>query len=696
MSSHRGVYRGQVWHCWRLLNTILNTTFLPAFWPESPGLTTQRRGAKLSFGCFMTSPSTARVAINRFIGVVSLLHLLAMLASGQPPPPPSPQRQLTITVEHNRVSDEGLVMLSVRAEGGKKQLDRQSVVKITNPSAHTVEWKTTDDKSNAEISLSFGQYEIEVSAVGYLSERKKAQIYNAIDTIQMEIDLRRDPAAVDLDIADAAMPPKARRDAKHAVSALKSANLKEAKKRLDAAYKLAPSNPDLNYLMGYLFYEQKEFAQAQSYLTTAANISSRNGRVLTLLGNVQLPQKDYVGAAATLEKAVDADPEYWVAHNLLASAYLGLKKYERARQEAELAIAKGKTGANAANLVLGQALANLGKRDEGVRALQAFVRNSPSDPSAPQVLNLITRIEGRDADSLPDSRIERTNDTSLSAIDPLFLAPELPVSVNPWRPPGIDEVKPSVSEGVSCPFETVIEMSGQRVKELVDDVSRIAAIENMVHEQVNEMGNPATRETRNYDYAVAISDNGRGGFAVDEDRFERLARADFPDGIATIGFAALALVFHPNMRENFEMTCEGLGSWHGRAAWLVHFKQREGRDPHMIDFKLNNIRYPVHLKGRAWITADKFEIVRIESELASPMPEIRLRSEQQVVEYGPVQFPRKNLELWLPTKAEIYFNFRKRRYYRSHTYDHYMLFSVDSEEKRNEPTMPRAEPPTSN
>jgi hypothetical protein len=239
-------------------------------------------------------------------------------------------------------------------------------------------------------------------------------------------------------------------------------------------------------------------------------------------------------------------------------------------------------------------------------------------------------------------------------------------------------------------------MSGQRVKELVDDVSRIAAIENMVHEQVNEMGNPATRETRNYDYAVAISDNGRGGFAVDEDRFERLARADFPDGIATIGFAALALVFHPNMRENFEMTCEGLGRWHGRAAWLVHFKQREGRDPHMIDFKLNNIRYPVHLKGRAWITADKFEIVRIESELASPMPEIRLRSEQQVVEYGPVQFPRKNLELWLPTKAEIYFNFRKRRYYRSHTYDHYMLFSVDSEEKRNEPTMPRAEPPTSN
>lgn len=582
-------------------------------------------------------------------------------------------------------------MLSVRADPGKKPLDRQSVVKITNPSAHTVAWKTTDNKSEAEISLSFGQYEIEVSAVGYLTEKKKTQVVNAADTIQMEIDLRRDPSAVDLNIADAALPPKARGDVKHAVSALKSANLKEAKKRLDAAYKLAPSSPDLNYLMGYLFYQQRDLAQAQSYLTTAANISSRNGRVLTLLGNVEITQKDYVGAATTLEKAVEADPTYWVAHNLLASAYLGLKKYEGARQEAELAIAIGKTGASAANLVLGQAMVNLGKREEGIRVLQVFVQNSPSDPSVPQVRNFITRIEGLDAG--PDSGIERKNDAALSGIDPLFFAPELPVSVNPWHPAGIDEAKPSVSEGVSCPFENVIEMSGQRVKDLVDNVSRIAAIENMLHEQVSEMGNPTTRETRTYDYEVAISEDGRGGFVVDEDRFERLTRADFPDGIATSGFTALALVFHPKIRENFEMTCEGLGRWHGRAAWLVHFKQREDRAPRMVDFKIGDVHYPVHLKGRAWITADKFEIVRIESELASPMPEIRLRYEQQVVEYGPVQFPRKGLELWLPAKAEIYFDLRKRRYYRSQSYDHYMLFSVDTEEKRKEPTAPRTEPP---
>ena len=42
--------------------------------------------------------------------------------------------------------------------------------------------------------------------------------------------LRKDPSAVDLTLADAAMPSKARKEAKHGVSALKSGNLKEARK----------------------------------------------------------------------------------------------------------------------------------------------------------------------------------------------------------------------------------------------------------------------------------------------------------------------------------------------------------------------------------------------------------------------------------------------------------------------------------
>ena len=578
------------------------------------------------------------------------------------------------------------MIISVFAENGRNHLDRQSVIKMTNEITKNVTWQTTDDKSEAAVGLLFGKYEIEISAVGYLSQKKEVQANNTLITTRMEFSLHRDPSAVDLNISDETVPPKARGDLKRGLSALKSANLKEAQKRLDGAYKLAPSNPDVNYLLGYVAYEQKDLVQARSYLGTAASLSSHNVRVLTLLGQVEIAQENYPDAAATLEKATDADAGNWMTHNLLANAYLKLKNYEGARQQGELAIAKGKAEANAANLPLGQALVNLGKKEEGIRALKTFIQNSPSDPTVPQVRDVIAMIEQPDASPLPGARIRRTSSTT---IDPIFATPELPVSVNPWRPAGIDDAKPSVADGVGCPIDSVIEESGERVKQLVDDVSRISAIEHLLHEQVDEMGNSITKETRNYDYVASISEDKKGFLAVDEDRLERMARASFPDRIASGGFAALALVFHPDMRENFEMTCEGLGSWQGQATWLVHFKQREDRPALISEYNVGGQIYSLRLKGRAWITADKFEIVRIESELIAPMAPIQLRCEQQVVEYGPIRL--KNVELWLPKKAEIYLDYRKHRYYRSHSYDHYLLFSVDSVEKPKDPKVPLTE-----
>jgi hypothetical protein len=257
-----------------------------------------------------------------------------------------------------------------------------------------------------------------------------------------------------------------------------------------------------------------------------------------------------------------------------------------------------------------------------------------------------------------------------------------------------DDAKLSVAAGVTCPYDNVIQMSGVRVKEMVDDVSRIAAIEHLLHEQLDEMGNAVTRQTRDYNYVASISEEKPGFLEVDEYRAAHLGLYDFPDQIASSGFAALAMVFHPDMRDNFEMICEGLGDWHGQAAWLVHFKQREDRPARIHDYRVGAQTYSLKLKGRAWITADKFQIVRIESEMISPIPQIRLVSEHQIVEYGPVPFQKKASELWLPKSAEIYFDFRRHRYFRRHSFDHYMLFSAEAEEKRKEPTAPA--PTTSN
>jgi tetratricopeptide (TPR) repeat protein len=586
----------------------------------------------------------------------------------------------------------GVLIFTVYGERSGVHLDRQAILKLVNHADNSVIWQTTEDTSRGIFTnVPYGIYDVEASAVGYFSGRKQLSVLNSLRPSEIEIVLHRDPSAINLDVGSGVMSPKARKDTKNAISQLKSNNLKQAEKQLTEAYKLAPTSPDVNFLLGYLYFQKKDFVQAGTYLGTATNLNPHNAQALTLLGRAGLEREDYPAARSALEQAVLADDNNWLPHDLLANTYLRQKDYGRARDEAQVAISKiggsgkpdAKSDGSSAQLVLGEALVGLGNHQEGVKALNLFLEQSPRHPMAGQVRALIAELN-----DLPDSTPAETapvHQTSVSAVDPLEALPSPSLSVKPWQPPAVDDLKPAVAAGVSCPVDKVIDESGKRVEELVQDLARFAAIEDLFHQGLDPYGIPVRTEVRKYDYVAAISRPVPGSVVVDEYRSDRLTVSGYPDGIASTGFATLALVFHPDMRGDFEMTCEGLGDWRGQASWLIHFRQREDRPNRMHSYKVGATVYPVDLKGRAWITADKFQITRIEADMVKPMPEIRLLSEHQVVEYGPVPFPKKSTSLWLPKNAEIYFDFRKHHYYRRHSFDHYMLFSIDTEEKRKEP-----------
>ena len=586
----------------------------------------------------------------------------------------------------------GIVTFKVFAERNGAQLNRQAVVKLVDLANQTATWQSTGDNSECVFTdIPYGDYSAEVSAVGYLSAHQDLKM-NPIRIIQdFDIVIHRDPSAVNFDVAESMVSEQARKETKRAISALKSGNLKDAQKHLDRARSSATADPGVNFLLGYLYFQKKDFAQASNYLGTATNLNPHNAQALTLLGRAGLEQKDYPAARSALEKSVLADAEDWLPHNLLADAYLHEKNYPKARDEAQIAISKGKNVASAAQLVLGEAFLNLGNIEEGIRALTAFLEQSPQHPVAGQVRSLIAEVQDaqvQDHASSPDSADDaRQAHTRLSGVDPLLALPAPSLSMKSWQPPGIDDVKLTLAAGVSCPAN-IIEETGKRVQQLVDDVTRFAAVEDLFHESLDVYGTPVRTQTRKYNYVASISEPQPGFLSVDEFRDDKTPLSGYPDHIATTGFITLALVFHPHMRDNFTMACEGLGDWRGQASWLVHFVQRDDRPNHMHSYKVGSEYHAVKMNGRAWITADKFQIVRIEAEMAKPMPEIQLLSEHQVVEYGPVPFLKKNTSLWLPKSAEIYFDFRKHLYYRRHSFDHYMLFSTETNEKRNEPVVP--------
>ena len=570
-----------------------------------------------------------------------------------------------------------VIIVHTFAEEKPTSLDRSARVDLTNLANHVGGFLIVPGHEAAVfVNTVLGKYVISVTAVGYISASLEITVLSPIRQ-DIDIVLHRDPAAVTISEASGLMPPKARKESKRAVSLLKSGDLANAEKRLKAAYTSAPSNADLNFLLGYLYFQKNDFAQAATYLGTAASLSPHSAQTLTLLGRTKLALQNYPEAQSALEQAILVDSEEWLPHDLLATTYLHRNEPSKARDEAQIAVAKsaryGKNAAGASQLTLGQALIALGQKSEGIQALQVFLKESPPANMIEPVQALIEKVEKADQASAAESQIS-------ASPNPLMAVPKLVLSMQTWRPPDIDDIKPVLEPGVTCPGNQVLARAGQRVQELVQDVTRFTADEDLFHKSLDAAGIANHAETRKYSYAATISSKP-GSVLIEDYNEDKVPQGGYPDGITSSGFVMLALVFHPEMQGDFDFDCEGQVDWLGKPTWLVHFRQRPDRSNRMQEYTVSGNTYRIDLKGRAWISQDTSQLVHIEADIVNPSHEVQLLSEHQVVEYGPVPFAKKNTMLWLPRNVEIYFDFRKHRYYRHYAFDHYMLFDVDVSEK---------------
>jgi len=78
----------------------------------------------------------------------------------------------------------------------------------------------------------------------------------------------------------------------------------------------------------------------------------------------------------------------------------------------------------------------------------------------------------------------------------------------------------------------------------------------------------------------------------------------------------------------------------------------------------------------------------------APLPQIRLAADRAAIEYGPVHFQSRNLDMWLPQIAEVFYDWRGRRSHRRHIFKNYLLFSVDDKQQISEPKEQNTNPPS--
>jgi hypothetical protein len=230
---------------------------------------------------------------------------------------------------------------------------------------------------------------------------------------------------------------------------------------------------------------------------------------------------------------------------------------------------------------------------------------------------------------------------------------------------------------MSCPIQQILSQTGARVVEFVKNVDRFSATEKMTHEGLNEFGFAVHSERRSFNYLVSIQEFKPGVYDVQEFRDGLTTPDIFPEHVATVGTVALVFVFHPNYANDFDFRCEGRTHQGGQDAWQIHFSQKPDLSPRLRSYRLANLYFRVGLKGRAWISSETFQVIRLESDLTGTVPQIRLHADHEDIQYAPVLVKRKDLILWLPASSEIFLDFNGHRIHRQQQLSDYFFFWVD-------------------
>lgn len=606
-----------------------------------------------------------------------LIALVASMISGSAALAQFPQQMDSKTNGTNIATRDGATIHIKITGEDKKPLKQQSLIRITSQTTGIVLFQSSRNSEADFPNLPASKYLLEVGAAGYLGMHEQISLPDIAHDVSDSVVLLRDPSAVDLTLKHKEqLPPKARKEAEKGIQALELSNFPEALKHLESANHQDPSSASINFLLAYLSLQMKDPDHELSYLLASTKLDPHDVQAQSLLGQLYYDKDDYAHASAAEEIVVASNGEAVAARRVLASSYLHLNEYEKARVQSQWLVDRGGSEGLGAKLILGQSLAGLRQNEKAITVLKEYLEAAPTSKVAPQVREHLAKLEARVAQG-------STTDENDKAIgDPA--AASGPADVNAGMPVDVDSQVPTVAQAVQCPAN-LLDSAADRSKEMVDSVAQFSAIEEMVHENLSAQGLPRSREVRKYNYLVSITEPPQGALVIQEFRNISGEPTEFPDQISTSGLPVLALAFHRQFRDDFEMKCEGLGDWNGQPAWLVHFRQREDKPARLRTYIVNKNNYPVALKGRAWFAAESFQPLHVETDLVHTLPQIQLLTEHTSINYAPVEFKKSGTDLWLPESANLYVHFGKRRFHRSESFDHFMLFATDAIDKPKAP-----------
>jgi tetratricopeptide (TPR) repeat protein len=477
------------------------------------------------------------------------------------------------------------------------------------------------------------------------------------------------------------IPAKASREYEEACSSLRRHKAADAEKHLHAAIREYAKYSVAWVTLGQVLATDTHPDEAGQACSQAAVVEPSFAPAFLCLADLAARAHDWPEVLKSSERALELGPLYAVVayeydaaanlnlHNLAAAEKSGLRAVEIDLDHRE----------PRAHFVLAQIYEAKGDKEKEGRELREYLKYASDAADVAAVKNFLLQLEGRVS--------------SNSAAGPASSNNFPQVTETPrrsWAPADIDDAIPPVQVEASCPLQQILKETSRRAQDLIESLQRFSADERIEQINIDKNGKARNVSTQLVNYVAQINNNISGYPQIREYR-SAITGTD-KTSVVDAGTATFALIFHPTHIRSFEFRCEGIAQVQGSPAWQLHFEETPDPNQSFHAIRVGGELYLPRLKGRAWIASSSSEVLRIETDLASPIPQIGFNLEHLVINYAHIEFKSRSVRLCVPESATLYIAYRGHRYERVHTFDHFHLFSVDSDQAIKEPATPPKTP----
>jgi hypothetical protein len=239
------------------------------------------------------------------------------------------------------------------------------------------------------------------------------------------------------------------------------------------------------------------------------------------------------------------------------------------------------------------------------------------------------------------------------------------------------------------PLKDILAAVGKNVADLFTGLPNICSIEKVQQEKLAHDGKASASLESKYRY-LAMAPSHPWGPSIDEYRADWQGKNSpqmglSEDSMLTEGFVSAPLVFHPTYQNGSNFRLLGRQKVKGRNTFLIAYAQDPAKSSLSGSFTFGKVTRPTYTQGLAWIDGENYQILRIISDLLTPLPQVRLNKETTDIKFSEVQFKQVTQKFWLPEAVTVTLDWNGRVYRNSHAYSEFLVSNVEATQKIGKP-----------